>query len=142
MATAQPLAGTRETPGAIIERHQNEAPVDVMGIANDLGITVWVDDINPYSGKLFLDRVNGGASGFSIVVNERESIERKRFTIAHEIAHFIFHRDDINGEGIAETFHRGATTDAKETEANKLAADILNAVTAYRTADERGNAVS
>jgi Zn-dependent peptidase ImmA (M78 family) len=123
MATATQLA-PQETPGKIIEHFQQEAPVDLVGIADALGIKVWEADINPYSGKIFLDKENGGTSGFSIVVNDREPPARKRFTIAHEIAHFILHRGDVLN-GIEETLYRGGLSGPKETEANKLAADIL-----------------
>ncbi len=125
MATAPQAINKQETPGQIIERYQQEAPVDVMAIANSLGLTVWEDDIQPLSGKLFRDPLNGGGSGFSIVVNERESSERKRFTIAHEIAHFILHKDDLNENSIEETLYRGGLSGPKEVEANKLAAEIL-----------------
>lgn len=124
MATAAQIP--HETPGQTILRFQQEAPVDVMGIAKALGLTVWEDDITPYSGKLFIDPLNGGSSGLSIVVNDREPDTRKRFTIAHEIAHFILHRGDIDRQNpIVETLYRGGLSSAKETEANKLAAEIL-----------------
>ena len=50
---------------------------------------------------------------------------RKRFTIAHEIAHFILHSDQLVRGDIEETLYRGGLSDRLETEANKLAADIL-----------------
>jgi Zn-dependent peptidase ImmA (M78 family) len=70
--------------------------------------------------------LNGGPSGFSIVINATESLPRKRFTVAHEIAHFILHRDDLQN-GIVEDalFRNSGLSNKKETEANKLAADIL-----------------
>jgi Zn-dependent peptidase ImmA (M78 family) len=136
MATASQLA-SQETPGEIIERFQHEAPVDLIGIADALGINVWEDNINPYSGKIFLDNVNGGSSGFSIVVNDREPLPRKRFTIAHEIAHFILHREDVLN-GIEETLYRGGLSGPKETEANKLAADILMPVSLIESLMNQG----
>lgn len=115
----------QETPGQIIERFQHQAPVDVLGIADALGLRVWEDDINPYSGKLTRDPVNGGFSGYSVIVNAIEPLARKRFTIAHEIAHFILHADELIKGDIEETLYRGGLSDPLETEANKLAADIL-----------------
>lgn len=124
MATA-PQTIPQETPGQIIERFQQNAPVDVMGIAEALGLRVWEDDINPYSGKLAHDPKHGGFSGYSIIVNAIEPPVRKRFTIAHEIAHFILHSDELLKGDIAETLYRGGLSDSLEVEANKLAADIL-----------------
>ncbi len=114
------------TVGQIIESFQQEAPVNVVGIAERLGVNVWEDNLpHPISGKLFIDKLNGGSSGFSIVVNKSESNPRKRFTIAHEIAHFILHRGDLNDGIVEDALFRGALSSKKETEANQLAADIL-----------------
>jgi len=119
------LLEVQETAGQIIERYQQSAPVDVLSIAEALGLTVWEDDINPYSGKLKRDTLHGGVSGYSVIVNESEPLPRKRFTIAHEIAHFILHADQLAKGDIEETLYRGGLSDQLETEANKLAADIL-----------------
>lgn len=122
---AAPAQQAQETPRQIIERFQKEAPVDVFGIAEGLGLSVWEDEIDPYSGKLTKDPVYGGSAGYSIIVNEVEPLTRKRFTIAHEIAHFILHRDQLVKGDIEETLYRGGLSDRLEAEANKLAADIL-----------------
>lgn len=116
---------TEETTGEIIERFQKQAPVDVLGLADALGLQVWEDDINPFSGALKKDPLHGGISGYSLIVNAVEPLPRKRFTIAHEIAHFILHRDQLVHGDIEETLYRGGLSDRLETEANKLAADIL-----------------
>lgn len=115
----------------IIAKHQTKAPVNVIGIAEDLGLHVWESSQLPgeVSGKIFPDPMNGGASGFSIVVNEREAHVRKRFTIAHEIAHFILHRDLVGNGLVDDVMYRGgihgALSTKEEIAANKLAADIL-----------------
>jgi Zn-dependent peptidase ImmA (M78 family) len=69
--------------------------------------------------------LNGGSSDFSIVVNKTESRARKRFTIAHEIAHFILHRDDITDGLVEDALFRGGLSSKQETQANQLAAEIL-----------------
>lgn len=127
MATAIANLPEKEpTVGQIIERFQQEAPVNVVGIAERLGVNVWEDDLpNPISGKLFIDKLNGGSSGFSIVINKSESNPRKRFTVAHEIAHFILHRNDLKDGIVEDALFRGALSSKKETEANQLAAEIL-----------------
>jgi Zn-dependent peptidase ImmA (M78 family) len=125
-ATANLTAEKTPTVGQIIESFQQEAPVNVVGIAERLGVNVWEDDLpRPISGKLFLDKLNGGSSGFSIVINRAESHPRKRFTVAHEIAHFILHRNDLKDGIVEDALFRGALSSKKETEANQLAADIL-----------------
>ncbi|MDQ2088831.1 ImmA/IrrE family metallo-endopeptidase [Marimonas arenosa] len=36
----------------------------------------------------------GSKSGFRIVVNARQSFERRRLSVAHEIAHYVLHRNE------------------------------------------------
>ncbi len=114
------------TAGQVIEKFQQEAPVNVVGIADELGVNVWEEPLErPISGKLFIDKLNGGPSGFSIVANKSESRSRKRFTIAHEIAHFILHRDALTNGIVEDALFRGGLSSKQEVEANQLAADIL-----------------
>lgn len=66
----------------------------------------------------------GGTSGVAIYVNKGHHVNRRRFTTAHEIAHFILHQDFI-GDGIADDgLYRSKLSNAMEAQANKLAADI------------------
>jgi Zn-dependent peptidase ImmA (M78 family) len=115
------------TPGQIISKYQSQAPVDVVAIANDLGINVWAKSFpDSISGKIFRDPMNGGISGFSIVVNESHSFVRQRFTVAHEIAHFVLHRRKLeSGDLIDDAMYRSGLSSKEETAANRLAADIL-----------------
>lgn len=112
----------------IIVQYQQAPPVEVVRIAEALGLRVWeFSDLPPtVSGKIFKDAKNGGASGFSIGVNATESFTRKRFTVAHELAHFILHRNRITNELVDDTMYRSPlVSSAEEVEANKVAADIL-----------------
>jgi len=113
-------------PMLVIRQFQQTAPVNVIGIANALGVNVWELRALPsnISGKIWRDNVHGGSSGFSIGVNASEAYVRKRFTVAHEIAHFILHRDRITDGLVEDTLYRGLSG-PEETAANKLAADIL-----------------
>jgi Zn-dependent peptidase ImmA (M78 family) len=77
------------------------------------------------SGKIFLDPLNGGSSGYSIGVKASEGYRRKRFTIAHEIAHFILHRSKIGDELVDDAMYRSGLSTREEAQANQLAADIL-----------------
>lgn len=111
----------------LIKKSQLSAPVNVIGLANDMGIKVWTsqslaDDI---SGKLFKDVKLAGESGYAILVNGKHVEGRQRFTIAHEIAHFILHRNEVGNGIVEDAFYRSSLSSAQEVEANKLAAEIL-----------------
>jgi Zn-dependent peptidase ImmA (M78 family) len=72
------------------------------------------------SGQIIKD---GGI--YKITVQKGQSIARQRFTAAHELAHFFLHKDQI-GDGIIDNaMYRSSLPSELETQANKLAADIL-----------------
>lgn len=124
-----PAAPTTLTPGQVIAKYQQDAPVNVVGIARELGVNVWESPsmLEEISGKIFHDKLNGGPSGFSIVVNANHVNARKRFTVAHEVAHFILHRAILDGrEGLTDdAMYRSGLSSREEIAANQLAAQIL-----------------
>ncbi len=112
----------------IIKRHQIGAPIDVTALANDLGLSVYDDDdLRPgVSGMIARDFAGESESGFIISVNSSEHYLRRRFTVAHEIAHFLLHRNRI-GDGIFDDamYRSDKMNSAEEFEANNMAADLL-----------------
>ncbi|WP_082456880.1 ImmA/IrrE family metallo-endopeptidase [Sphingomonas sp. Leaf23] len=107
-----------------ITRHQAVAPVKVGAIAADLGVKVLISDLPlAVSGMLTLDPSD--RKTWTIKVNRHEHRNRQRFTIAHEIAHFVLHRDVIGNELVDDTFYRSGLSERREYEANALAAEIL-----------------
>jgi uncharacterized protein DUF955 len=111
----------------IIERFQHSAPVNVTALAEAFGLTVWEDADLPegVSGKIFRDPRNGGPEGYSIVVRASDAYVRRRFTVAHEIAHFLLHRNRIGDSLTDDALYRSGLSSREEAEANRLAADIL-----------------
>jgi hypothetical protein len=124
---------------ATIRSFQSHAPVDVVAMADAFGINVWEDMLNGVSGKLFRDAENGGASGYSIVVNSSEPPTRKRFTVAHEIAHFLLHRNQVGSGGVEDdVYYRSKLSNALEAQANRLAADMIMPYRLIRSLQEEG----
>jgi hypothetical protein len=128
------------TPGQIIAKYQSQAPVDVVAIAIDLGVNVWAMTMSDsISGKIFRDPINGGRAGFSIAVNSLHSFVRQRFTVAHEIAHFILHRQKLeSGDLVDDAMYRSGLSNKEETAANRFAADILMPLPLIRALVEAG----
>ncbi len=108
----------------IIRAFQESAPINVYGLAKAMGLRVFSERLHQkISGKLYRDKES--QSGWSISVNSDELDVRKRFTAAHEIGHFVLHKDLI-GSGIEDdVFYRSGLPHWQETEANNFAADIL-----------------
>lgn len=115
----------------ILKRHRQAVPVDVERLASDLGLNIHY---------AFLDsNISGmlecvGDDQYRITVNASDPRSRQRFTVAHEIGHYLKHRHLI-GDGLdddrayrstaAGKYHNTAIGPKQETEANKLAASIL-----------------
>lgn len=59
-----------------------------------------------------------------IRINKVHSRARQRFSIAHELGHFVYHKDDEK-EFVDTTFFRGLTSDNLEYTANKFASELL-----------------
>ncbi|MEP2891374.1 ImmA/IrrE family metallo-endopeptidase [Tateyamaria sp.] len=98
--------------------------VPIGAIARELGLSIKVANLGPgISGQI--SSVDGN---YVIKVNRFEAKERQRYTIAHEIAHFLLHRDVIDSSinGISDNvLYRSGAPEHIEFEANRLAADIL-----------------
>jgi Zn-dependent peptidase ImmA (M78 family) len=109
-------------PTEVIEPFLRSAPVDVEGMARALGIVVHKVALdNDVSGKIECE-LRGPCR---ITVNADHSETRQRFTIAHEIAHFVLHRDLI-GDGIVDNgLYRSLQPDRIERQANRYAATLL-----------------
>ena len=112
---------------SIIEWHQTHAPVQVVPLAKDLGINVFTRDDWPdnISGRIYRSEQYGGKSGYAIEVNANHHPNRRRFTIAHEIAHFVLHPNLIGDELYDDGLYRSGLSNQVETQANRLAEDIL-----------------
>ncbi len=64
-----------------IHKLQTSAPVNIVGIAKYIGLSVWEDENLPdgISGKIFRDANHGGSSDYSIVIRAQDPTVRKRF---------------------------------------------------------------
>jgi Zn-dependent peptidase ImmA (M78 family) len=103
------------------------APVNVAAVAERLGLGIYEKNLaSGISGALVRDQSYQTGSGFVIFVDDSESYVRQRFTAAHEIGHFVLHRDKI-GDGIEDNYLLRSTnfSNRMEVEANKFAADLL-----------------
>lgn len=112
----------------LAEHHVRSAPVDVVEIAKTLGVEVQEtpaeDDL---SGFLYRDRKRNSAI---IGVNADHHPNRRNFTAAHELGHYLLHDfHDVHVDREFKVWLRdGASskgTDLEEKEANLFAAELL-----------------
>lgn len=116
----------RRPPGEVIREFTEFPPVNVEGLAKALGLSVFEKELPGISGMLTADHLSGPC-GYTIYVNSTDPLNRRRFTIAHEIAHFLLHRNKAATTEFKDDrlYRSPGLSDAKEAEANRLAADIL-----------------
>lgn len=118
----------------IVRAHMGKEPVNVAAILSDLGVAFEERPI--LSGESGWIECQGG--NFTVVVNEAESEQRRRFTAAHELAHYLMHRDLLCEDGDrlhrhtdrlfganAELNRKAPLAQRHEAQANKLAAQII-----------------
>jgi predicted transcriptional regulator len=117
----------------------DRAPVPLREMAAELGLSVNTEaDLAPeISGQITRVRRAGG-DRYHIDVNRRDSGVRRRFTLAHEIAHFLLHREYLDDELTDDRMYRSRLGDRMERQANRLAAQLLMPANLVRVAWSAG----
>jgi Zn-dependent peptidase ImmA (M78 family) len=135
-------SGQRRSPDVtptkmIIDRFKKNLPVNIVGLAEALGIQVLELNLGRgVAGEIFRD--TDSDSGYSINVNTSDPVVRKRFTVGHEIAHYLLHRDRFTDRLRDDSMYRSGLSDSLEQAANRLAADLLMPAKAIRELRAQG----
>lgn len=96
-------------------------PLDLPKLTQHLGIAMLLEPMKEdESGSLAKDK----SGKWIMKVNSLHHPNRQRFTISHELGHFIKHRG-IHESFKDSTFFRNGESNYIETEANKFAAELL-----------------
>lgn len=115
----------------VVSRFCAETPVRLGALAAEFGLEVFRSSLKPDISGL-IEPSATALSGYRIRLNRHETPERQRFTLAHEIAHYLLHRDYIGGGVVDNVLYRSNLSSRKEVEANKLAASIIMPLTNVR----------
>lgn len=114
-----------------LQKFMMQPKVDVEGAIQSFGISLNMDaNLHPE----IVGQIERRGDRYSIAIQGRDHINRKRFTAAHELGHYLFHRDLLD-EGIDDNkmyrstntgeFYNRKITPKHETEANRFAAMFL-----------------
>lgn len=104
-------------------------PINLNNIAESLGARVYYKETpEGISGMIHKD-----GNHTMIAINEKESYQRQRFTLAHEIGHLVLHSEILDGPHIDGSFNQKLYRDGRsrgghetiEREANRFAAELL-----------------
>jgi Zn-dependent peptidase ImmA (M78 family) len=119
-----------------VEKYLQDVPVKLGAIAKELGIDVKLSSLPlNISGQIARTQ-----SGYEIKINRHESRQRQRFTLAHELAHYLLHKDVIDKMGGTlsdNVLYRSGASETIEYEANRLAAQIVMPEQALQSAFSR-----
>ncbi len=121
MSTNSRFKSAQELIAWARNREVDTEPLDIAKLANELGITVRYEVMNEQiSGKLNME--NGR---WIITVNSLHHPNRQRFTIAHELGHFMLHTATKSNFEDQAFFRGNSVSENGEKEANRYAADLL-----------------
>jgi Zn-dependent peptidase ImmA (M78 family) len=120
------LENTEEIAQSVLNRvFKNEMtyPINVNKIAENFDIPVYFQKLDDDLAGCFISETGKSA----IAINSKDSIVRQRFTLAHELGHFISYKFQekigsiFDGRGVLASLG----VDPEEIFANKFAAEIL-----------------
>lgn len=116
----------------IIEKHSSGDSVDIEDIIRDMGIVLDKKADLPSSISGQIERLENGS--YKISTNKAEFYFRQRFTMAHELGHYVLHRDLLGqgtDDGIAyrtvpeSDLYNPRMGELQESQANAFAARTL-----------------
>jgi hypothetical protein len=100
-------AATRER-GEVTDEH-SDVPVDILGLAREKSIEITEDLVGDSCGEGLLIPFK---DGYRLRLRKSSTNSRKRFSVAHELGHTLFYRDDGDGPrhqiGILNTSEKNA----------------------------------
>ncbi len=106
-----------------IESASTEGYVDVVELTNSCNIGVFTEEL-PNDRSAFI-RYNPEKNTFAIFTNSNQTKQRQRFSIAHELAHFVLHKPAIMRLQEIDRENALSLPVEEEKEADQLAAEIL-----------------
>ena len=97
-------------------------PVDIHDLCASINITTEKRSDMPQNiSGCIVKQARGG----KIFYNGKHPLRRQRFTIAHELAHWLLHKDLLPDEYVENILLRGGLSNKLEADANRLGAEIL-----------------
>ena len=108
---------------SIVDRYVSDYPVKLGALANHLGVKVLLSTLpRGISGQISQEH-----GKFVIRINRHEARHRQRFTLAHELAHYLLHEELIkkSGRWSENILLRSGQPMNIEYEANRLVSDLV-----------------
>ena len=107
-----------------IERYSKQLPINILDLSKALGVSVY----RPYietNLEGWIEHDNEEKL-FKIYLNTQYPAKKQRFTLAHELSHFLLHKNEIIEEGqLDRAYQVTGYFDKKEFQANLYASELL-----------------
>lgn len=112
----------------LLELHElNQVPVNLFELCDRLGIQLSNTKFKEYKNDYIIGAIKKESDGkIKIYINKEDSLNRNRFTIAHELGHYTLEHLGKSGERMTLARRDGYNTiDRIERQANQFAAALL-----------------
>jgi Zn-dependent peptidase ImmA (M78 family) len=122
------MTGYEMAEKVLKDARDGKIPIDLEKICEDNNIEIIYESLDelekdyerPISGVMF---INNDGEKF-IVVNQKDTYARQRFTIAHELGHYFYHMKDRQSANESIISFRGERN-KMERDSNRFAADLI-----------------
>lgn len=140
-----PVDTIKKAANALLDAgNLKQAPVKIINLCKNMGFSIYMQELPStvcgyimISGELRedfnTDRI--------ISVNEMESAKRRRFTVAHELGHFLFYFDPSRSIEFYNAFETDGKTSPEEDACNRFAAELLMPEDIFCAAYDRAKAI-
>jgi Zn-dependent peptidase ImmA (M78 family) len=105
-----------------LDEFKTNNSIDVVNFATQLGISVFGDDLEGESSYIEYKKDTGK---YEIYVNMNHTKQRQRFSVAHELGHFVFHKDELLKYGKISRQYVNSLNPEEEKKADDFAANLL-----------------
>lgn len=111
-------------------------PFDIEKLITLFGIEICFEDLD----RLMSGYIEKRNSSWVVGVNKYHSPRRQRFTLAHELSHYLLHKEIIEQKKHTDkNLFRDETSNQIEKEANDLASEILIPQEEFKKQVDNGN---
>jgi Zn-dependent peptidase ImmA (M78 family) len=114
-------SGFKELPTETARRFMGIAPVDLDGMAEALGVIVQRYPLD----EEVVGQIQRKGGNYVITINSLKRPHGQRYTLAHELAHFLLHRGFIEQGVVDSVMYRSNLSIELESQANGYATELL-----------------
>lgn len=118
-----------------------DGEIDIIKLAKAMGLGVNITNQLENPAEIFYSKDDNNNEKFEIFVKKLPYLERQRFSVAHEIAHYCLHKDKLKEIGVIDREGFNSLDRKLEIEADRLAGEILMPINCINKFLEQNNLI-